>query len=162
MERRKIASGILTLGLVGWALVWSACARGRDSHCSVRTVPEAATVQKKQWSDAEYVTMADRGRKVFAAQCARCHTVDGLANVPGPDLSDYGSEGWSHLRTADFVHDAQRYYPGTEMPTFGEKVAKKKEEMLTDGQIDDTVAYVRGLSESAAYLPKNSAAQPAK
>lgn len=159
MERRESVSWILTLGLVGVALVWSACARDRDSGRVSRPVPEAATVQKKQWSAADYAAMAERGRKVFVAQCSRCHTVDGLANTHGPDLSDYGSEEWPHWRTADYIHDAQRYYPGTEMPSFDEKVAKKKE-ALTDEQIDDTTAYITSLKERAVYPPKIQVTMP--
>lgn len=156
MERQKSVSWALALGLVGWVLIWSACARDMDSGRHVQPVPktQAAAVQGKQWSATEYATMAERGKKVFVAQCAECHTVDGLANLDAPDLSDYGSEGWSHLRTADYVHDAQRYYPGTEMPSFDEKVAKKKKEMLTDAQIDDATAYVRSLKDRAIYPTK--------
>jgi cytochrome c oxidase subunit 2 len=99
--------------------------------------------------------MAARGQEVFAKQCARCHTVNGLANVPGPDLSDYGSEGWTHLRTADFIRDPQRYYPGTKMPAFGVGFAKSQDEALTDQQIDDVTAYISNLKKRADYLPEN-------
>lgn len=157
MNGKAIALTLLLAGFVaGIAVMMVACATTRPPEKQTGNVAPAPAAR---WSPAEYAAMAEAGQKVFTANCLRCHTVDGLANAPGPDLSDYGSEGWTHLRTADYVRDAQRYYPGTNMPSFGEGVAKKGE-ALTSAQIDDVTAYVSSLRKRADYLPKDLEHQP--
>lgn len=156
MKGKTIALTLLAAFVGGLAVMMAACSTTRPAE---KQMQGTAPLQTGRWSPAEYAAMAEQGRPVFTANCLRCHTVDGLANVPGPDLSDYGSEDWSHLRTADYIRDAQRYYPGTNMPSFGEGVAKKGE-ALTDRQIDDVTAYVSSLRKRADYLPKDLEHQP--
>ncbi|HTX49681.1 MAG TPA: c-type cytochrome [Caulobacteraceae bacterium] len=77
---------------------------------------------------------ADIGRDLFDAQCASCHTLTGHSTVSGPslkgvmwrkiaDLGDFrytvglkaqvGS--WSPGRLDAYLHNAQKFAPGTDM-----------------------------------------------
>lgn len=154
MKRKAIYLSLLAVLVGGGATLMPACTTPRSHEKQV-----GQTAPGRRCSPPEYAAMAERGQKVFTAQCLRCHTVNGLANVPGPDLSDYGSEGWSDLRTADYIRDPQRYYPGTDMPSFGENIAKKSE-ALTEQQIDDVTAYINSLFKRADYLPKDLGHMP--
>lgn len=97
--------------------------------------------------------------------CAACHTFDkGGANKVGPNLYDTvnrdlgthagfgysdaikGKGGkWSYEALDAFIANPKGYVPGTKMAYAGEKDAGKRA---------DIIAYLRGLSEKPADLPK--------
>lgn len=138
-------TAVLLLAAAGTGLLLGGGCSTPDDGAVPRLESGSAAVA--QPSPAESPKRLAAGADVFANQCARCHSVDGSARGAGPDLSDYGSEGWSHPRIADYVRDPQRYYRGTKMPSAG---ALK----LSDADIDAVAAYVGGLRGLAAYLPK--------
>lgn len=89
---------------------------------------------------------AERGREVFRrADCARCHTIDGVAEggAPGPDLTHLASRETLAAGTLDntaeqlrrWLEDPQAVKPGIDMPV----------PELTDTELDDLVAYLQGL-----------------
>lgn len=85
-----------------------------------------------------------RGKEVFDLTCSNCHTVNGVANKAGPDLSDYGSFGFSQAKLVDMLRDYQRYVPGSTMPTWDAAYPKE--------DIEAVAAYIRSLKHEAFYL----------
>ena len=88
------------------------------------------------------------GQKPFEANCAKCHTVNGMSNLAGPDLSDFGNEGWAYARVFDLLKDPQLYYPGTRMPTWDEAFSAE--------DIGAISAYIMSLKEQAFYLEETA------
>lgn len=109
-------------------------------------------VQVDCWSSKQYSRMANAGKELFDNNCTKCHTDNGVSNAPGPDLSDYGSEGWTHRRAASFIGNAQLYMPGTKMPVFCDKLSQK--------QIDQLAAYLTSLKKQAYYLQPDAPMLP--
>lgn len=85
-----------------------------------------------------------RGQEVFETTCAKCHTVDGRPVKAGPDLSDFGNERWSKARVIDTITDFQRYYPGSNMPTWDESYPARDIEAVAD--------YIMSLEAQAYYI----------
>lgn len=85
-----------------------------------------------------------RGQEIFEATCVKCHTVDGRPIKAGPDLSDFGNEGWSRARVIDMITDFQRYYPGSNMPTWDDSYPTQDIEAVT--------AYIMSLQGQAYYV----------
>lgn len=113
----------------------------------VRTEPSAqmqAAFSPAAVSPAQDPELIARGRGVFEATCSLCHTVNGLPSKSGPDLSDFGSEGWSNERVVDMLRDFQRYYPGSMMPTWDEAYSQQ--------DLKGVAAYVLSLRKQAFYL----------
>lgn len=88
--------------------------------------------------------MIARGQEVFEATCTKCHTVDGLPIKAGPDLSDFGNEGWSLTRVMDTITDFQRYYPGSNMPTWDKSYPTQ--------DIEAVATYIMSLRAQAYYV----------
>lgn len=146
MERFiSIIAAVLALAVFG---VGTACVS--DQPQKPQTPAEISTASLSQ-SPADRALL-DEGKKVFDNQCARCHSVDGTSNMPGVDLSDYGSNGWTDARVRAFVANARRYRVATTMPPFAANVAEKPEEALSEHEIDAATAYVQSLKEQAVYL----------
>lgn len=150
---------------VSWSLTAAGCAVimgviGCSGHefnapplCPAPCPPTCPPSVQCGWSPKAYAKMADRGKELFdSKKCATCHTVNGVANLPGPDLSDYGSEGWPHQRVADFIANAQCYYPGSKMPSFRDQ--------CTDKEINDLAAYLSTLKKQGYYLAADAPMVP--
>lgn len=103
----------------------------------------ASTPQKSPGSFKHYAV----AQQLFAEHCARCHTIDGVNNMPGPDLSDYGTFGWSRARVAAFIADPQLYLPGTRMPEFHSQLTPRQIGLLAD--------YCNSLRSTELYRMQN-------
>ncbi len=153
MERSiSIVAASLAFAVLG---IGTACVSDQSQKAQAPTEISTASPSQSPTDAA----LLDEGKKVFGNQCARCHTVDGTSNMPGVDLSDYGSNGWTHARVRDFVVNARRYRVGTTMPPFAASVAEKPEEALNDHEIDAVTAYVQSLKEQAFYLHEEAASK---
>jgi mono/diheme cytochrome c family protein len=79
-----------------------------------------------------------RGKAVFKANCARCHTIAGQGRQVGPDLSN---EGGDPLHTskwlADHIRNPRSHNPGSGMPAF-------------DGRL--SASSIRAIAEYLASL----------
>lgn len=146
MKRQTLSWGVAAGLMIG---LWNVnCATQRiPTEPSEPTEPSAqmqAAFSPAAASPAQDPELIARGRGVFEATCSLCHTVNGLPSKSGPDLSDFGSEGWSHERVVDMLRDFQRYYPGSIMPTWDEAYSQQ--------DLKGVAAYVLSLREQAFYL----------
>lgn len=102
-------------------------------------------------ADAQLMTsVRQAGRALFGDNCAACHGAEANGGPGFPDLRYRSSTLWG--RDADALAETIRVginaaHPETRvamMPAFG------RDEMLTDAQITDVIAYVKGLAAPAA------------
>lgn len=84
----------------------------------------------------------EHGRKIFAAQCMNCHTLDHLGGKEGPDLTAYLSEAWLE----GFLKDPQsiKYYGGTK---FKDMTPLK----IPDEEMKQLVGFLRALSQEGFF-----------
>ena len=134
-----VAAGIaILLGL-------ASCARQVDS---VEAKASPAEMPAKARSPVVDAALIAAGEKVFGESCAKCHSVNGVPDKSGPDLSDFGSERWSPTRVIDTIRDFQRYYPGSMMPTW--------DEAYPEQDLQAVAAYVMSLKKQAFYVPNET------
>lgn len=109
-------------------------------------------------ADAPLMTaVRQSGRALFGDNCAACHGTEGAGGPGFPDLRYRSSTLWG--RDADALAETIRVginaaHPETRvamMPAFG------RDEMLTEAQIAEVIAYVRGLSTPTATPGKAGA-----
>lgn len=106
-----------------------------------------------------------KGREIFlhhgAAECLRCHTVNGEGGTAGPDLSNVGSRLSREKIVESVVEPAAVLTPG-----FGEVSAMPAmTQLLTPREVRDVVAYLATLrpktgETAAAAIPVSHTAAP--
>jgi putative heme-binding domain-containing protein len=104
---------------------------------------------------------AENGAKVFGAQCAACHRVNGVGGRLGPDLSRVGiarARDMLVLRIRRGVEDlGQGYAPVTLTPHAGQPIqGLKKNEDLFSVQIMDTRERIQGYEKDKLKSVENT------
>ena len=78
----------------------------------------------------------DGGQAVFAANCTRCHSINGVGG--GRDLSHVGANPQHTVEwLIAFIKDPQSQKPGTRMPAFAGKIP--------DSDLQSLAIYLAGL-----------------
>ena len=134
---------ITCVSIAGFALLSVSCATltgWQDTAANPRAT-QAQTV-----APLENVKLIARGQEVFNATCVSCHSVNGVPNKSGPDLSDYGNHGFSQIRVESMLRNFQLYLPGSMMPTWDQAYPQE--------DIAAVAAYVRSLKGQAFYAPQ--------
>lgn len=87
----------------------------------------------------------EHGRKIFAAHCMNCHTLDNLGGKEGPDLTQYLSENWLE----GFLKDPNntKYYGGT-------KFRDMNPLKIPEEELRQLVAFLKVLSQEEIDLEK--------
>lgn len=93
----------------------------------------ALTAYMKSFGGEPYTKEAP---KLFAANCAVCHTIDKVGGDVGPNLSKIGSARDKAYIKA-YITDPTASNPGTVMPSF--------KNQLTETQIEDVARYLSSL-----------------
>lgn len=131
------------------------------TRVATRSHPPAPDVEAPKPPDGS------QGHQLYLAHCARCHGAEGKGDGPvaaalRPRSRDF-SGGIFKLKstrtgeppTADDVGATIRHgMPGTAMPSF--------EDLLSDGEIDALIEYIRSLGPHAAWSAQERAAKVAE
>jgi nitric oxide reductase subunit C len=82
------------------------------------------------------VVYSAQAPKIFADNCAKCHTINGVGGSTGPDLSQEGSHRDINFLQS-FINDPKSVVAGTSMPAF--------HDTLNTDQIKEVAAYLFSL-----------------
>ena len=91
---------------------------------TVALIAFAGCGKKDATAGGSTASAAGGGEAIFAANCAKCHSINGSGGKRAPDLSHTGGEA-EHTAEwlAAFIKDPQSKKPGTRMPAFGSKIS---------------------------------------
>ena len=128
MSKPRLAALALAISIIAMAVAAAGCASDSDGGAS-------APVREAD---------ADRGAELYAASCALCHGERGVGTQTGPPLVHIIYEPGHHpdasFRNAVKNGVAAHHWSFGNMPPRPE---------LSDGDIDDVIAYVRALQREA-------------
>jgi putative heme-binding domain-containing protein len=104
---------------------------------------------------------AANGEKIFAAQCASCHRVNGVGGRLGPDLSRIGAARSREVLELRIRGGVEGFLPGYEPVTLTPQdgttvVGVKKNEDLFSVQIMDTRERIQGYDKSTLKQVQNN------
>ena len=114
---RPYAIAIITLGVVSVITLTILAFQA--------TPPAIATARGERLTSAQQA-----GRALFQRNCSSCHSVDGQAGGPGPDLSGLAKHRdsvWVH----NYIEDPLSLNPEAAMPGFSPPLSHQESEMIT-------------------------------
>jgi cytochrome c oxidase cbb3-type subunit 3 len=101
------------------------------------SIEELATAKNDE-GELKYAAMLQSGQRIFASNCSVCHGSTAKGSQGFPNLTD---NDWLYGGTSENIVQTITYGRGGMMP------AKGVMPSMTDEQIDQTVQYVRSLSD---------------
>lgn len=88
----------------------------------------------------------ERGRGIFAAQCAKCHSLNLHGGTLGPELNvpKNVTEYWQEAQLQAFIRNPSAFRAGSKMPAF--------EPIIGDRGIADVLAYLEAMRDHKTDL----------
>jgi cytochrome c551 len=122
VEKRGIALATTNLLLLASLLALAGCSKNESAANQAPVTPEGQLTVPNATAGAGGGT-ASGGEAVFAANCSKCHTINGTGGRMGPELSHVGADA---THTSDwiiaYVKNPKAVKADSRMPAFEGKI----------------------------------------